>query len=102
MIDLNAIAARLGSLSPAKLNTLPPSVLRLLEEDLPAMIAENSRLRRTVEQYGEALLGLDRIRIAAASVLSEEGVKEHLLAYVMGCELINLVEVANQGVGHDT
>ncbi len=45
-MSLDAIRARLGSVPPAKLNGLPRSVQRLLEEDLPKLIrvAEAAKL----------------------------------------------------------
>ena len=38
MSDLNAIKARLGSISPTTKRHLPPAVLKLLDEDMPILI----------------------------------------------------------------
>ena len=48
MSDLNAIRARLGSISPAALAKLPKAVQTLIKEDLP-------RLLEVAEKHGEFL-----------------------------------------------
>ena len=46
MTDINAIKARLGSISREKMESLPPVVQRLLEKDLPDILADlEPRLR---------------------------------------------------------
>lgn len=66
MTDLNAIKARLHSLAPAKLNALPKSVLRLIEEDLPMLLAK-------VERYESALLDIERNYDCDESSYQEHG-----------------------------
>ncbi len=71
MNGLAGIKARLGSIAPIRAYTAGGAIERIIKHDMPKLIA-------AVE--------------AAQSVLSEEGVKEYLSAYVMGVELINRVD----------
>lgn len=49
-IDLRAIKARLGSIPAPKMNAFPMSVIRLLEVDFPAVIAELEEAREVIER----------------------------------------------------
>lgn len=55
MTDLNAIRARLGSISDTTKRHLPPAVLKLLEVDIPALLVD-------VDDYQHLCKHLDKIR----------------------------------------
>lgn len=48
MIDVDATKARLGSISERSMLRLPDAVRKLLEQDLPALLAEVKRLENKV------------------------------------------------------
>jgi cell division septum initiation protein DivIVA len=74
-----------------------------LDRENAQLKAENARLRSEVniarERLGpagykilEKYLSLQAVADAARSLLSEEGVKEYLSAYVQGCKLIEALD----------
>jgi hypothetical protein len=67
MTDINAIKARLGSISREKMESLPPVVQRLLEKDLPDILADlEPRLRldaALLEKYDDILAQIAQYEI---------------------------------------
>lgn len=51
-MDINAIKARLGSIAPSMMDTLPPKVQQLLKEDIPALIKLVKELDEEIEYQG--------------------------------------------------
>ena len=75
-MTLSKIKARLGSISPAKMNEMTKSAQRLLEVDMPKLILAVEALQ---------------------SVLSEEGLGEQLCSYVRGIELLATLAALETG-----
>lgn len=55
MNELNGIKARLGSIAPSKMNELPKSVQRLLEDDMPRLIA----IAEAADNWDNRIRGFD-------------------------------------------
>lgn len=53
-MSLDALKARLGSISPSAMNTLPGSVRRIIEDDVPKLIALAEAIQIGHEYESEA------------------------------------------------
>lgn len=65
--DLNAIKARLGSISDKKLLELPAAVRKIVAEDMPQLFVDLELLSRQLLRAVERLNKLEKFAVAAAA-----------------------------------